>query len=46
MKDLVKKEYLRRVKLVATSKLYAGNLCGECMGGECGAVYSWSFGLD
>ena len=26
MKELVRKEYLRRVKLVAESKLYAGNL--------------------
>ncbi len=26
MKDLVRKEYLRRVRLVARSRLYAGNL--------------------
>ena len=34
MKDIVRKEYLRRVKKVAESKLYAGNLVG--------AVNSWA----
>ena len=34
MKDIVRKEYVRRVKKVAESKLYAGNLVG--------AVNSWA----
>ena len=34
MKDIVRKEYLRRVKKVAESKLYAGNVVG--------AVNSWA----
>jgi len=43
MKEKVKKEYLRRVKLLAKSRLYAGNLI---RGSQCRPVQCGHFGLD
>ena len=43
MKEIVRKEYLRRVKLVAGSKLYAGS---EWLGDECSKVHSRDSGLE
>ena len=48
MKEKVRKEYLRRVKLVAKSHLYGRNLisANKCLGDQFGEIYGNDFGLD